>query len=183
MTKPFPHARFPGYSGNQLKYIRIGWNARDAELHADGVAMPAVTLPLYQAAQWNMAVQCAEREPHKQVVLEGRTVLAVHAKLTAGVPESLPPGWSVLQPTEGEIAAVIREGAAAVQAGPAPDARTALEAALPVLQDYASSNPMHFYRGAWQDPRGVHAAVKLVTAALGVRGTFNDQQEGRNDGQ
>lgn len=46
--------------------------------------------------------------------------------------------------------------------------RGALEAALPVLQDYASSNPMHFYRGAWQDPRGVHAAVKLVTAALGV---------------
>lgn len=47
--------------------------------------------------------------------------------------------------------------------------RAALEAALPVLQDYASSNPMHFYRGAWQDPRGVHAAVKLVTAALGVK--------------
>lgn len=47
--------------------------------------------------------------------------------------------------------------------------RGALEAALPVLQDYASSNPMHFYRGAWHDPRGVHAAVKLVTVALGMR--------------
>ncbi|HYE39909.1 MAG TPA: hypothetical protein VEB23_08250 [Ramlibacter sp.] len=46
--------------------------------------------------------------------------------------------------------------------------KAALQAALPVLQDYASSNPMHFYRGAWHDPRGVHAAVKLVTAALGV---------------
>ena len=50
---------------------------------------------------------------------------------------------------------------------PAPDTVEALKAALPVLQDYASSNPMHFYRGAWQDPRGVHAAVRLVTAALG----------------
>jgi hypothetical protein len=44
----------------------------------------------------------------------------------------------------------------------------ALEAALPVLQDYASSNPMHFYRGAWQDPRGVHAAAKLTLAALSL---------------
>ena len=56
---------------------------------------------------------------------------------------------------------------AGVPAAPAPDTVEALKAALPVLQDYASSNPMHFYRGAWQDPRGVHAAVRLVTAALG----------------
>lgn len=53
-----------------------------------GVAAVAPALPLHQAAQWNMAVQCAEREPHKQVVLEGRTVLAVHAKLTRGVSAS-----------------------------------------------------------------------------------------------
>jgi hypothetical protein len=45
----------------------------------------SVKLPLHQAVQWNGAVQCAEREPHKPVVLDGRTVLAVHAKLTAGV--------------------------------------------------------------------------------------------------
>lgn len=71
----------------------------------------------------------------------------------------------------------------AVAASPAskgagePDAVAALEAALPVLQDYASRNPMHFYRDAWQDPRGVHAAVKLVKAALGQLGTSPDQQE------
>jgi hypothetical protein len=45
----------------------------------------AVRLPLHQAAQWNTAVACAEREPHKPVALEGRTVFAVHAVLTAGV--------------------------------------------------------------------------------------------------
>lgn len=42
----------------------------------------AVKLSLHQAAQWNTAVACAEREPHKPVVLEGRTVLAVHEALT-----------------------------------------------------------------------------------------------------
>jgi hypothetical protein len=44
---------------------------------------PLIRLPVHFAAQWTTAFNCAHREPHKNVILEGRAVIALEEAIRA----------------------------------------------------------------------------------------------------
>jgi len=49
----------------------------------------------------------------------------------------------------------------------------ALQSTVSTLQEYASSNPKHYYREVLQDPNGVHAALAIVNEALAATDSSN----------
>jgi len=51
--------------------------------------------------------------------------------------------------------------------------REALQSTVSTLQEYASSNPKHYYREVLQDPNGVHAALAIVNEALASTDSSN----------
>ena len=51
--------------------------------------------------------------------------------------------------------------------------REILQSTVSTLQEYASSNPKHYYRKVLQDPNGVHAALAIVNEALASTDSSN----------
>jgi hypothetical protein len=52
-------------------------------------AGPSLEIPIHQAVVWASAIGCAERDPFKDVVIPGKTVIAINAALSRVSPARL----------------------------------------------------------------------------------------------